>query len=81
MENQLKLGLANYIHRYNAAEKELTHNIRQYMCEKHGTKQSRQEHPAQNNEKGAGDKNSKAPTEKEALELWDKNEGDLRHSD
>ena len=59
----------------------MTNNIRQYMCNQDGTKQSGQEHVAPDHEKGSGNQNSKVKTEKEALEEWDRNEGDLRHSE
>jgi hypothetical protein len=49
------------------------------MCDQHGIKQSRQEHVAPDHEKSSGDQNSKTKTEKEALEEWDNDQGDLRH--
>ena len=48
------------------------------MCDQHGTDQSRQKHVAPDHEEGSGNKNSKVKTEKEALEEWDRGEGDLR---
>jgi hypothetical protein len=71
MEKQLRFGLANYILRYNTAGKELTENIRQYMCSKYGwVIKGGQKYFTSNHEKGSRDKNSEVESA-ETFEVGD----------